>query len=219
MTKNNETLNLIEIYPSIQGETSFVGLPTCFIRLSGCNLRCSWCDSEYTFKGGKTYAIDAIISKIENFGLKHICITGGEPLLQKNLPVLIKSLCDLDYLVTIETSGSITTENIDARAILILDIKCPASGMSEKNLLQNLEILRTHDEVKFVIQDKKDYLFAVEICKKYGLFSRKNMVLFSCVHDVMEPRVLVNWILKDKIPARLNLQIHKLIWSPNKKGV
>ena len=212
-------LNLIEVFRSIQGETSFSGLPTTFIRLAACNLRCSWCDTSYSFGRGEPYFIDRIITLVQHYQCKHVCITGGEPLLQPEVHFLMSKLCDLGYTLSLETSGSIFIRNVDLRVHVILDIKCPGSGMSEKNDWRNLNELRAKDEVKFVIKDREDYLFARLTCEKYDLFSRTKAVLFSPVYDAIDSKDLVQWILDDNLPARLNLQIHKFIWPPDQRGV
>lgn len=217
--KNTALLNIIEIFASVQGETSLSGLPTTFVRLAACNLRCSWCDTSYSFGRGTPYSFEAINKQIENFGCPYVCVTGGEPLLQENVYALMKQLCDLGYLVSLETGGSLTTEWVDPRVRTILDIKCPGSHMSEKNYWPNLLQLREHDEVKFVLSHYEDYLYAKEICHKYDLYNRSQHVLFSPVHNVLNSQELVGWILRDKLPIRLNLQIHKFIWEPNTKGV
>lgn len=217
--EKNQSLNLIEIFRSVQGETSFSGLPTTFIRLAACNLRCSWCDTTYSFGRGTPYLIDDIISQVNQWGCKYICITGGEPLLQSNVFNLMDKLCDAHYIVSLETSGSLPTDRVNPNVRVILDIKCPGSQMSEKNLWTNLEHLHHHDQVKFVIQDLEDYMYAKEVCSKYKLYDKVSEVLFSPVFGTLNPQLLVNWILEDKLPVRLNLQIHKFIWSPETQGV
>ncbi|NGX41791.1 MAG: 7-carboxy-7-deazaguanine synthase [Chlamydiae bacterium] len=214
-----KSLNLAEIYKSVQGETSFTGLPTTFVRLAKCNLRCHWCDTPHSFGKGKPVALQDITAKAEEFGCKHICITGGEPLLQENVYPLMDQFCELGFIVSLETGGSISTQRVNSRIHTILDIKCPGSGMSDKNHWENLNRLRDHDEVKFVVKDENDYNYSLDICKKYALFSRQKQVLLSPVHGLLDPKELINWILRDKIPARLNLQIHKLIWPPKMLGV
>jgi len=212
-------INLIEIYPSVQGETSFSGLPATFIRLAACNLRCSWCDTTYSFGRGTPHSLDQIIDQVKEYGCGHVCVTGGEPLLQKNVHPLMSHLCDGGYSVSLETGGSLTIAGVDSRVTIIMDIKCPDSGMSHKNLWSNIELLKSHNEVKFVINGEKDYQYAKEICEKYELYTRVKDVLFSPVFGELNPRVLVQWILNDKLPVRLNLQIHKMIWEPSAKGV
>ena len=212
-----DTLNLIEIYPSIQGETSYIGLPTTIIRTAACNLRCSWCDSAYTFGRGTPTPLTTILEQVNTFQCPYVCVTGGEPLLQPAVHPLMTTLCNRNYRVSIETGGSLPTQMIDPRVKTILDIKCPGSGMEGKNHWPNLETLRPHDEIKFVLADRADYTFAKEICAKHNLFRFE--VLFSPVHDQLDPPVLVQWILDDHLPVRLNLQIHKYIWTKATQGV
>lgn len=213
------TLNLVEIFASVQGETSLTGLPTAFVRLAACNLRCTWCDTTYSFGKGTKHSLDSIVQQIDDFGCSFVCITGGEPLLQENVHTLMTMLCDKKYTVSIETGGSLSTERIDPRVRVILDVKCPKSGMSHKNHWQNMSLLRGHDEVKFVVADYQDYEYAKEISEKYGLHTRQMPILLSPVHGALESKELVGWILRDKLPVRLNLQIHKYIWTPETRGV
>lgn len=212
-------INLIEIYSSVQGETSFTGLPTTFIRTAGCNLRCSWCDTTYSFGRGEPWKFEEIFNEVEAKGCQHVCLTGGEPLIHKEALPLVQELCNRGYTVSVETGGSLNIAEVDSRAHVILDIKCPDSGMSDRNHWQNLEHMRDKDEVKFVINGRNDFDWAVAVCEKHLLFSRKVPVLFSPVHDVLEPKELIGWILENKIPVRLNLQVHKYIWSPATLGV
>ncbi|CCB91698.1 7-carboxy-7-deazaguanine synthase homolog [Waddlia chondrophila 2032/99] len=216
---NNQTLRLIEIFLSIQGETSLTGLPTTFIRLASCNLRCTWCDTPYSFGKGESSSLQSIIETVRSNGASHVCITGGEPLLQSQVYLLMETLCNLDYIVSLETGGSLSTEKVDPRVITILDIKCPGSGMSQKNTWENLERLREQDEVKFVIMNREDYEWSVKICKNRDLFSRSKPPLFSPVHNVLNPQELIQWTLQDTLPVRINLQVHKWVWSPETKGV
>jgi 7-carboxy-7-deazaguanine synthase len=214
-----DSLNIIEIFASVQGETTLAGLPTTFIRLAACNLRCVWCDTTYSFGRGTPQLIGDILSIVRSNGCNCVCVTGGEPLLQDNVIPLMKQLCDEGYLVSIETSGSLPTDAIDPRVRVILDIKCPGSGMESKNHWQNISYLRAHDEVKFVIADKTDYEYAKEISHKHSLWDKTNSVLFSPVYGQLNPRELVSWILEDKLPVRINMQIHKMIWAPETQGV
>ena len=218
-TTSDPTLNLIELFASVQGETSLSGLPTTFVRLARCNLRCSWCDTTYSFGKGEPYSLASILEKITNNRTKQVCITGGEPLLQDNIYPLMTELCNREHVVSIETGGSLTTEKIDPRVRIILDIKCPGSGMHEKNFFANLDTLRPHDEVKYVLADRNDYEYAKEISERHKLFDKVENVLFSPVHGVLDPKELVSWILDDALPVRLNLQIHKFIWTPTTQGV
>ncbi|MCB1135018.1 MAG: radical SAM protein [Chlamydiia bacterium] len=212
----DKKLDIIEIFTSVQGETSYTGLPTTFIRLARCNLRCSWCDTPYGFKRGAAMDFASIRAQI---AAPYVCITGGEPLLQPGVFELMKVLCDEGYRLSIETGGSLDTAAIDTRVKTILDIKCPGSGMADRNLWSNLEQLRPQDEVKFVIADRADYDYAVAVCERHGLYDRVAELLFAPVFGQLEAKQLVAWILEDRLPVRLNLQTHKFIWSPDTKGV
>lgn len=212
-------LNLIEIFKSVQGETSFAGLPTTFIRLATCNLRCTWCDTSYSFGRGTPHSIVAILNEVKLNGCPYVCVTGGEPLLQDNVHSLLKLLADGGFIVSLETGGSLSTKSVDPRVHVILDIKCPGSGMTHKNHWENIERLRPHDEVKFVIAHREDYEFSREIVAKFDLETRAKEILFSPVFDVLDPKELVGWILEDRLPVRINLQIHKFIWSKETRGV
>ncbi len=212
-------LRLIEIFASVQGESSLIGLPTTFVRLASCNLRCTWCDTPYSFGKGEPRSLEDILNKVETLGLQAVCVTGGEPLLQEKVLDLMHTLCDLGYLVSLETGGSLPIHKVDKRVKIILDLKCPGSGMVKKNLWDNIKELKREDEVKFVIKDKTDYIWAKERCEEFYLFDRCDTILFSPVHGLLDPKELVYWILEDKLPVRLNLQIHKYIWTPETKGV
>lgn len=219
MTSLESVIKLIEIFGSVQGETSFTGLPTTFIRLAACNLRCTWCDTTYSFGRGTPYTIQKIIEETEKHALRYVCITGGEPLLQSNVHFLIKQLCDRGFKLSLETGGSLPINEVDPRVKIILDIKCPGSGMVDKNYWENLNNISSKNEVKFVILDRTDYEYAKMICCQYNLYEKVEDVLFSPVHGLLSSQQLVDWIVKDKIPVRLNLQIHKYIWDPLTKGV
>ncbi len=219
MISATDSLNIIEIFASVQGETSFAGLPTTFVRLAACNLRCTWCDTTYSFGKGTAYNLQAIIDQVNLLGCPYVCITGGEPLLQKNVYPLMKALCDSSYQLSLETGGSLCIAQVDARVCTILDIKCPGSGMEAKNRWSNLALLRPHDEVKFVIQDRADYDYSLEICHRYQLFKQPKAILISPVFNRLDPQLVVQWMLADQLHMRLNLQIHKFIWSPTTKGV
>jgi 7-carboxy-7-deazaguanine synthase len=214
----NRQLNIIEIFPSVQGETSLMGLPTLFVRLAACNLRCSWCDTTYSFGRGVPFNFDTILSDIQKADLPYVCITGGEPLLQENVYPLMTHLCDLGYLLSLETGGSLSTQYVDPRVRVILDIKCPGSGMHTKNHWANLDYLKEGDEVKFVLNDNQDYEFAKSIVLE-KLNNKPAHILLSPVHGILDPKELVKWILADKLKVRLNLQIHKFIWAPETRGV
>jgi 7-carboxy-7-deazaguanine synthase len=212
-------LNITELFHSVQGETSLTGWPTAFIRLAGCPMRCSWCDTTYSFKRGTDRTLDELLQFVEKVPVRHVCITGGEPLAQPNVFSLMTALCDRGKVVSLETGGAISTAAVDPRVITILDVKCPGSGMLEKNCWENLNILRPQDEVKFVIADRTDYDFSKEICSQHGLYSKVAAVLFSPVWGQLHPRQLVEWMLADGVAARLNLQTHKYIWAPETRGV
>lgn len=212
-------LNLVEIFSSVQGETSLAGIPSTFIRLAACNLRCTWCDTPYSFGRGTPYSFDHLFEKIEQFGCRAICITGGEPLLQQAVIPFMTRLCDQGFTVSLETGGSLPIQPVDPRVRTILDVKCPGSGMAHKNYWPNLPVLRPHDEVKFVLLDQADYAYAKDICTQYALYGRERYPLFSPVHGQLNPQHLVQWILDDQLRVRLNLQQHKYIWCPQTRGV
>lgn len=210
-------MRVTEIFHSIQGESSHVGRPCVFVRLTGCNLRCRWCDSEYTFTGGEKISIDDIVRRVKEYGCNLVEVTGGEPLAQADSLDLIRRLCDENLEVLIETSGSIDITPVDRRAKLILDIKCPGSGEVAKNRWQNLDDLRPHDEIKFVIADRADYDWARQVIKDRQL--DRWTVLLSPVWGEMEPKALADWMLSDRVPARFQTQLHKHIWGAEARGV
>ena len=211
-------IKINEIYLSVQGESTYTGLPCIFIRLTGCNLRCSWCDTAYAFHEGKNMSIDEILQKVENFGIHLVEITGGEPLMQDNVYTLMRRLIEKGYKVMLETGGSISLERVPKDVIKIMDLKCPGSGEQEKNNLDNLKLLAPHDEVKFVILDKKDYEWSRDIIKKYKINETAH-ILLSPVFDKLELKEMVKWILEDRLPVRLQTQLHKIIWDKNTIGV
>ena len=211
-------LKVNEIFYSIQGESSKAGLPCVFVRLTYCNLRCTYCDTEYAFYEGKDYSVDEIIEEVKKYNCKLIEVTGGEPLVQNESKELMKQLCDKGFEVLLETAGNMPIEDIDKRVKIIMDLKCPSSGMMKKNLYENTDHLKKTDEVKFVIGTREDYEWSKDILGKHNL-NKKCIVLFSCVFDKLEPLTLVNWILKDKLDVRYQLQMHKYIWHPETKGV
>ena len=212
------TMRVTEIFHSIQGESTFAGRPCVFIRLTGCPLRCTWCDTEYAFYGGHEQTIEQILVTVESYDCRLVEVTGGEPLAQPEAFPLITSLCDRGFEVLIETSGAIDTAAVDARARVILDVKCPGSGMSDRMHWPNVERLRPHDEAKFVINDRADYEWAKERVERFQI-NRRCPVLFSPVFGTLEPRQLAEWVLADRLPVRYQLQLHKLIWSPDMRGV
>ncbi len=212
-------LKINEIYVSVQGESSKAGLPCVFIRLTYCNLRCTYCDTEYAFYKGKEYSIDQVIEKVKGYNCKLVEITGGEPLVQEDeCRFLMKKLCDEGFEVLLETGGSLPIKDIDERVTIIMDLKCPSSGMMKKNFYDNISYLKQDDEIKFVIGNREDYNWTKEIINKYDLY-KKCKILLSVVFNKLEPITLVDWMLEDKINARFQLQMHKFIWQPDTKGV
>lgn len=221
-TDEKKDLNITEIFFSIQGESTFAGLPCVFIRLQGCNLRCSWCDTKYALnvkKERNRMTIDQILEKVKKYECKNVCVTGGEPLMQKKVPELLSVLCNNAFNVALETNGFYSLKDIDKRVSKIVDFKCPGSKMQKKNNLDNIAYLTRKDEVKFVIKDKEDYNWAKKIILKHQLVEKVNSVLLSPVFGKLEPKKLSRWMTKDNLNARLQLQIHKYIWNPKKKGV
>lgn len=210
-------LRITEIFYSIQGESTHVGRRCVFVRLTGCNLRCVWCDSAYTFTGGEKMALEDVVQRVVAYGCDLVEITGGEPLAQPEAFELIRSLCDLEFEVLIETSGSIDIGDVDPRAVVIMDLKCPGSGEEAKNLWSNIDKLRPRDEIKFVIADRRDYEWARDVVRERDL-GRWN-VLFSPVWGAVDLQDLARWMLEDAVPARLQIQLHKLVWGPDVKGV
>lgn len=211
-------LTINEIFHSIQGESSYMGLPCVFVRLTYCNLRCTWCDTEYAFYEGTGMSLEEIMAKVEKYGCKVVEVTGGEPLAQEGVFPLMKMLCDRGYEVLLETSGSMSIERVDPRVRRIVDFKCPGSGMEKKNLWENVNHLTSTDEVKFVIGSREDFDWAVEVIRQYNL-DRRCPVLMSPVFDGLQPIELAEWILESKINIRFQLQMHKFIWEPETRGV
>ena len=213
-------LRITEIFLSIQGESSHAGRPCSFVRLTGCPMRCVWCDSEYTFTGGERIAFEGIFAKLDAFGCDLVEVTGGEPLAQKAVFSFITMLCDRGFEVLIETGGFVSTEDVDSRAKIILDVKCPASGEAERNHWPNLERLRAdRDEVKFVIADMADWKFAQETITKYDLENRCKEILISPVHGVENLAEIAETVAQSGLKVRLNLQLHKFIWGADARGV
>ncbi|HXV69642.1 MAG TPA: radical SAM protein [Nitrospira sp.] len=207
-----------EIFHSIQGESTFAGRPCAFVRLTGCPLRCAWCDTEYAFYGGSERSIDEIVATVRAYACGLVEVTGGEPLAQPDAVPLLSRLCREDLTVLLETSGAIDTAPVDPLVHVILDVKCPGSGMASRMHWANVERLRSMDEAKFVIQDRADYEWATAVVARYGLADRCP-VLFSPVFGVLDPRRLAEWVLADRLPVRVQLQIHKQIWTPDMRGV
>jgi 7-carboxy-7-deazaguanine synthase len=213
-------LRITEIFLSIQGESTHAGRPCAFVRLTGCPMRCVWCDSEYTFTGGEKLSFEDILVKLSEFGCNLVEVTGGEPLAQKSVFPFITKLCDEGYEVLIETGGFVSTELVDSRANIILDVKCPASGESERNYWQNLERLSpSKDEVKFVIADLSDWDFAKSVIKKYDLENSTKAILISPVFGIDNLIEIAETVAKSKTKVRLNLQLHKYIWGKDVHGV
>jgi 7-carboxy-7-deazaguanine synthase len=212
------TLKVTEIYKSVQGESSYAGLPCTFIRMTGCPLRCRWCDTVYSFEGGEDATLETITKKVRELGVNLVELTGGEPLAQKGSYELANHLSQGGFKVLIETGGSETIEGLSPEVHVIMDIKCPGSKMDGRNLWSNIERLKQSDEVKFVIASHEDFDWAVSICKKHDL-EKKCRLLFSPAFGLVQPKDLVEWLLESHIDARLNLQQHKYIWHPRAKGV
>jgi 7-carboxy-7-deazaguanine synthase len=207
-----------ELYTSVQGEGSRAGRPCSFVRLTGCGLRCSWCDTEYAFQEGTRRSLEDVLSWVQAKAIPMVQLTGGEPLEQPAAFELIRRLADLGFEVVIETGGHVDTTPVDARAVVVLDVKCPASGMEKKNLWENLGRLRPQDEIKFVVQDRADFDYALRVTLDHRL--EKNTLLFSPVHGVLDPKDLIEWMLERPLAkARLNLQQHKYIWPAALRGV
>ena len=211
-------LKINEIYYSIQGESSYTGKPCIFVRLTYCNLRCSYCDSEYTFYEGFDMSINEILESIKKYPCELVEVTGGEPLFQKGCIDLLKELVKLDYKVLLETSGSLTIKDVPEKVINIIDFKCPSSNMKKKNLWENVNYLKENDEVKFVIEDKQDYNWAKEKIKKYNLTDKCN-ILMSPSYNKIKPKKITEWILKDNLDIRFQIQLHKEIWKDTERGV
>jgi len=214
-----DRLRITEIYKSVQGESTWAGLPCIFVRTTGCNLRCVWCDSEYSFYGGSWMTLDEILTRVAELDCKLVELTGGEPLLQPGVPLLAKKLLEHGCTVLVETSGERPIEVLPAGAIRIMDLKCPDSGECERNRYENIAQLNQNDEVKFVLASRRDYEWAREQVRQHALDKRVKAVLFSVVFGKLEPVQCVDWILEDKLPVRFQLQMHKFIWAPDAKGV
>jgi 7-carboxy-7-deazaguanine synthase len=215
---HQDTLVINEIFFSIQGESTQTGKPCVFVRLTACDLRCMWCDTAYAFDEGKGMSIDSILQKIKEFKCNLVEITGGEPLLQDNVHLLMRRLCDENFKVMIETGGHRDISRIDQRVMRIMDIKCPGSRMEKRNRWENIEMLTDHDEVKFVIADRADYDWAKHVLLQYQL-NKRCTILMSPVFGNIENRTLAEWILHDHLNVQFQLQIHKYIWDPKTRGV
>lgn len=205
-------LRLTEMFLSLQGETSRAGLPTVFIRLSGCPLRCRWCDTPYSFPGGEAVPLDELLARVARYGVSTVCVTGGEPLAQKHCLALLTALCDAGYSVSLETSGALDVSPVDPRVSRIVDIKPPGSGEAERNRWENLAHLNARDEIKFVLADRGDYEWACAILEERRLAALAP-VLFSPVQGELPPGELAEWILADRLPVRMQIQLHKFLWG------
>ena len=218
MSASANTLVINEIFFSIQGESTRAGQPCVFVRLTGCDLRCSWCDTAYAFEEGSEMSFDEILAKVKSYNCKLVEITGGEPLAQENVLLLMKQLCDAGYNVMIETGGHRDITKIDPRVKRIMDIKCPGSKMEKRNRWENIPLLTANDEIKFVLSDEADYEWAKQIMQQYQLPSRCT-ILFSPVFGSLNNRELAEWMLRDNVKATYQLQLHKYIWDPTTRGV
>jgi 7-carboxy-7-deazaguanine synthase len=212
-------LTVNEIFHSIEGESTRAGQPWVFVRLTACDIRCSWCDTPYAFHEGQKRTLDQVMADVERYGCQLVEITGGEPLLQEDVYPLMRRLLDSGRTVLLETGGHRPIADVPGEVIKIVDVKCPASGESGKNDWSNLDALSPHDEVKFVIENRGDYDFAVDVVRRHRLAGRCAAILFSPVHGVLQPRTLSEWMLADQLPARLQVQLHKYIWPASTRGV
>jgi 7-carboxy-7-deazaguanine synthase len=212
-------LTINEIFYSIQGESTYAGKPCVFVRLTGCDLRCSWCDTPYAFSEGQKMSVDAVLQQVDQYGSPLVEVTGGEPLLQEDVYPLMERLLESGRTVLLETGGQIDLSRVPLAVIKVMDVKCPASGESHRNKWGNIDRLGSRDQVKFVIKDRGDYEFARDLVVRHALDRRCAAILFSPVHGVLEPKALSEWILEDRLPVRLQLQIHKHIWGANVRGV
>ncbi len=208
-----DRLRITEIFLSLQGETSFSGLPTVFVRLTGCPLRCGYCDTAYAFSGGELIGVMDIVDRVCGFGVRHVTVTGGEPLAQPGVYPLLSRLCDAEFTVSLETSGALDVSRVDPRVVKILDLKTPGSGEVDRNMWSNLQHLGDQDQVKFVLCDRNDYEWASRKCRELGIGARVAEVLFSPSTGQLSARDLADWIVADRLPVRLQVQLHKLLWG------
>jgi 7-carboxy-7-deazaguanine synthase len=213
------SLTVNEIFHSIQGESTYAGEPCVFVRLTACDLRCSWCDTEYAFYEGRKMTIDEVVAAVDSYGCSMVEITGGEPLLQREVFPLMSRLLEAGRTVLLETGGHRSVQDVPEGVVKIVDVKCPGSGEAARMDWDNLRRVDAKDQIKFVIKDREDYEYARDIVTREDLASRVGAVLFSPVHGVMNARQLAEWILADRLPVRLQLQAHKFIWAPNTRGV
>ena len=212
-------LTINEIFHSIQGESTHAGRPCVFVRLTACDLRCSWCDTPYAFHDGQKMTVDEVVGRVRAYGCDVVEITGGEPLLQKEVYPLMQRLLDEGHTVMLETGGHLSVDQVPAGVVRVIDVKCPGSGESDKNHWPNLDQLWSTDEVKFVIKDRADYEYAREVVAKHGLIGSCAAVHFSPVHGVQDAKQLAAWVLQDRLRVRVQLQLHKYIWDPATRGV
>jgi 7-carboxy-7-deazaguanine synthase len=212
-------LTVNEIFYSVQGESTYAGRPCVFVRLTACDLRCSWCDTPYAFYEGSKHSLEQVLEQVDRFACPLVEVTGGEPLLQEDVYPLMQRLLDRGQTVLLETGGHRSTARVPAGVVTILDVKCPGSGESEKNDWTNLDRIRPHDEVKFVVKDRQDYEYARDVITRHNLARRANAIHVSPVHGVVNPRTLSEWVLQDNLPVRVQLQLHKYIWDPATRGV
>jgi 7-carboxy-7-deazaguanine synthase len=212
-------LTVNEIFHSIQGESTYAGRPCVFVRLTACDLRCSWCDTPYAFHEGRKQAVSDVLAEVDRFACPLVEVTGGEPLLQDDVYPLMESLLSRGGTVLLETGGHRSTARVPASVVTILDVKCPGSGESHRNDWSNLDRLRAHDEVKFVVKDRADYEFARDVIARYALPGRAAAIHLSPVHGVQDLRALSEWVLADRLPVRVQPQLHKYIWEPDTRGV
>ena len=208
----SERVKLTEIFLSIQGEADAVGWPTVFVRLTGCPLRCTYCDTEYAFYGGQWHSIAAVLQQVAAHGVRHVCVTGGEPLAQKGCIGLLTALCDAGYSVSLETSGALDISQVDTRVRRVVDLKTPGSGEQQRNRYENIDLLTAQDQVKFVLCDRDDYDWATAQLSKYRLNERCT-VFFSSSFAQLPPAQLAEWIVQDRLPVRLQVQLHKVLWG------
>ncbi len=210
---NQTTLRITEIFLSLQGEANTVGYPTVFVRLTGCPLRCQYCDSAYAFSGGQIETLSDILEQVANYNVSRVTVTGGEPLAQPGVFALMTALVDRQFAVSLETSGALPVDQVDPRVVKVLDIKTPDSSEVHRNLWDNIAHLQPHDQIKFVVCSRGDYDWARIKCDQYQLFDRVADVLFSPSHGALEPSELADWIVADRLPARMQMQLHKLLWG------
>lgn len=209
----SHSLRITEIFHSLQGESSTVGLPTVFVRLTGCPLRCGYCDTEYAFYGGRRMALDEILQEVAAYRPRYVCVTGGEPLAQKDCLPLLTALCDAGYEVSLETSGALPVDGVDPRVVKVMDLKTPGSGEVARNHLANIEWLQRKDQVKFVICNREDYEWSRQQIEQLSLAERVDNILFSPSYGELDATVLADWVVEDNLPVRFQLQLHKLLWN------